>query len=240
MEATFSSYDYKDSIQRIDEILDSSDASYEDHKGIPPRNNLTYLNGYNVDVTVLFVDLRDSTNLSIKHTKPVLAKIYRSYISELVAIMKGDNTISEIYIEGDGVWGVFNTTTKAQVNGVFETAGRISSLIQILNVKLAKKKYSTISVGIGIDDGYSLYIKAGYKGSGINEVVWIGRVVGGAANLCKYGNRTILDRTVMVSEIVYDSLVDKYKGFLEWNAGRGCYQGDIHNISMNQWVIDNS
>lgn len=139
MEATYSKYDYTESLGRIDEILSSSDASYQEHKGIPARTQLTYTNGYNVDVTVLFDDLRGSKDLSSKHTKPVLAKIYRSYISELVAILKGNTTISEIYIEGDGVWGVFNTISKVDVNSVFETAGRICSLIQILNIKLVKK-----------------------------------------------------------------------------------------------------
>lgn len=45
MEASFSTYDYNKSIERIDEILNSSDATYQDHKGVPSRNSLTFLNG---------------------------------------------------------------------------------------------------------------------------------------------------------------------------------------------------
>lgn len=239
MEATYSSYDYKKCLDRIDEILSSADASYEEHKGVPARSNLTFLNGYYVDVTILFVDLRGSKELSTKHTRPVLAKLYRAYISEVVAVMKGDPKISEIYIEGDGVWGVFNTTTKPDVQAVFSTGAKISSLIDILNIKLAKKKYSALSVGIGIEDGETLYIKAGFKGSGLNEVVWIGKPVGVAAGLCKNGNRTSSDKEFMVSERVYAMLTDHQKGLLTYNAARGCYHGYVINKTMDEWVQEN-
>ena len=239
MEATFTQYDLEKSVERISEILDGSDASYEDHKGIPSRDSLSFTNGYYVDVTVLFVDIRGSKELSEKHTRPVLAKIYRAYVSEIVAVLKGNMTVSEIYIEGDGVWAVFNTTTKTDVNSVFNTAAQVASLIDVLNVKLTKKGYSTIEVGIGLDDGESLYIKAGYKGSGINEVVWIGRVVGTCAALCGYGNKLWSDREIMVSEIVYGNLTDANKKLLEWSQARGCYHGFVVNVAMDQWVKEN-
>lgn len=240
MEATYSSFDYQKSIERISELLDTSDASYEDHTGIPARDRLTFANGFYVDVTVLFVDMRKSKELSEKHTRPVLAKIYRTYISETVAVLKGNATISEVYIEGDGVWAVFNTTTKAEVVSVFETAAQIASLVDIINIKLQRKGYSKFEVGIGIDDGESLYIKAGHKGSNINEVVWIGRVVGAAAAMCKNANSSWVDGELMASTIVYRSLTDKYKGFLEWNYNRQCYQGNVRNILMNEWVLNNA
>lgn len=239
MEATYSLFEFKKSAERISEILDSSDASYEEHKGIPSRDKLSFTNGYYVDVTVVFVDIRGSKALTEKHTRPVLAKIYRAYISEMISVLKGNTKISEIYIEGDGVWAVFDTRTKSDVDSVFGTAAQVASLVDILNVKLEKKGYSTIEIGIGIDDGDSLYIKAGYKGSGINEVVWIGRVVGTCASLCSNGNKSWDDREMMVSEAVYGNLSDYNKTLLEWNQARQCYHGYIVNILMNDWVKEN-
>jgi class 3 adenylate cyclase len=239
MQASYSPYDHKDSIDRISEILDSSDSSYEEHKGVPSRDRLTYANGFYVDVTVMFIDMRGSKILSGKHTRPVLAKIYRAYISELVAVLKGDPTVSEIYIEGDGVWAVFNTTTQNEVNRVFGTAAKVSSLIDILNIKLKRKGYSEVSIGIGLDDATTLYIKAGYKNSGINEVVWLGSVVGQAAALCKNGNRESYDRELMVSKRVRDMLDDHNKGLLVWSSQRECYQGYVVNVEMNEWVKAN-
>jgi len=240
MEATYSAYDYTNSLTRIDELLAGSDASYIDSNGIPGRDSLTFNNGYYVDVTVLFIDMRSSKALAEKHTRPVLAKIYRTYISELVAVLRGNSKISEIYIEGDGIWAVFDTRTKPDVDSVFSSACQAASLIDILNIKLAKKGYSTISVGIGLDDGQSLYIKAGYKGSGINEVVWLGRVVGQTSELCKNGNRTYLDKEIMVSSRVYGLLNDHNKSLLTWSQNRLCYHGNAVNTHMDKWVQENA
>lgn len=56
---------------------------------------------------------------------------------------------------------------------------------------------------MGASYGSSLYIKAGYKGSGINEVVWLGKLVGEAAKLCSYGNKTWSDKELMVSDVFF-------------------------------------
>lgn len=239
MEASFSVYDFEKSIERISEILESSDASYEDRTGVPARDCLTFNNGFYVNVSVIFVDMRGSKKLAEGHTRPVLAKIYRSYISEVVAVLRGHAQVKEISIEGDGVWAVFDTTFKSQIDGAFSTACQVASLTDILNVKLKKKGYSTIKVGIGIDYGESLFIKAGYKGSGINEVVWLGKVVGNAAKLCKEANSGIFRERIIVSSVVYNNLNDQNQKMLSFVPGMDAYQGDIVNTAMNKWVEDN-
>jgi len=156
-----------------------------------------------------------------------LAKIYRSYISEVIAVMKGNSKINDIFIEGDGVWAVFNTTKQVDVQDVFDTTAQISSLINALNKKLERKRYTPIKIGIGIDDGESLYIKAGYSGSSVNEIVWIGKVVGEAAKLGNHGNREWYDYQTMISENVYINLSEHQKSLLKWNSNRECYHGNI-------------
>jgi class 3 adenylate cyclase len=239
MEAAHATYDFQASIVRIQEILNASDADYADSKTLPARASLTFTNGYYVDVTVLFVDIRESKQLSETHTRPVLAKIYRAFISEIVAVLRGHSKVSEVYIEGDGVWAVFDTPYKTDIDEALSTAARVSSLVDILNIKLAKKNYSPIKIGMGIDYGECLYIKAGYKGSGINEVVWVGKVVGQAAALCKHGNRTLFDAETLVSTVIYQNLKQEYKDLLRWSQSTQCYSGNIINIVMSDWVNEN-
>ncbi|MDD5052500.1 MAG: adenylate/guanylate cyclase domain-containing protein [Sulfuricurvum sp.] len=239
MQATYSEYDFNKSIERINEVLDNSDSSYEDVKSIPSRDTLTFGNGFYVGCSVLYVDIRGSTELTSKHTRPVLAKIYKTYISELVAVLKGHSKVNEIYIEGDAVWGVFDTPNKADVDELFSIGARVSSLVDILNIKYKKKGYSELKVGIGIADGSALLIKAGYKGSGINEVVWLGKVVAEAALLCSYGNKTYTDSEMMVSNIIYDNLNDANKKLLSKNYSRDCYHGEVINTVMDAWVQKN-
>lgn len=62
-----------------------------------------------------------------------------------------ESICKEININGDCVWGVFNTPYKSDINTVFGVAAKLNSLIQILNYKLRKKGYKEISVGIGMN-----------------------------------------------------------------------------------------
>jgi class 3 adenylate cyclase len=239
MKADYSAYDFTKSRERIDEILKGSDADYKDKDSIPSRDDLTFTNGFNVYCSALFVDIRGSKELNGKHTKPVLAKIYKTYISELVAILKSHSNVKEICIEGDCVWGIFDTPTKNDIRELFTIGGKVSSLIDVLNIKYKKRGYSQLTVGIGMSYGRSLLVKSGYKGSGINEVVWLGSLVSEAAELCGFGNKTWSDNEMMVSEVFYNNLNDERKKLLSYNADRNCYHGNVINTSMNEWVENN-
>jgi class 3 adenylate cyclase len=236
MQVSNTYYSYIDSIERIDEIFNNSDSSYDYKKSIPSRDSLTYKNGFNVDCSAVFVDIRGSKELSEHHTKPVLAKIYKAYISELVAVLRSHLKISEIFIEGDCVWAVVDSPLQSDIDELFGVAAKACSFIDILNVKLKRKGYTTIEVGVGLSYGTALMIKSGYKGSGINEVVWLGKLVGEAQKLCTFGNKTYLDERLMVSNTFYENLNDHNKSLLSWNYNRQCYHGSVIDISMNEWV----
>lgn len=239
MKSNYRTYNFDKSIERIDDILNESENVYEELNEIPSRDKLTFTNGFYVNCSALYVDIRDSSSLPDKHTRPKLAKLYRSYISEVVAIMNGNENCKEIVIEGDCVFGIFNTPYKSNINGVFSTAAQISSITDILNCKFKKKKIEEITIGIGMAYGRALMIKAGYSGSGINDVVWMGNVLNEAAKLCGYGNKEYYDKEMMVSKVFYNNLNDNNKSLLDYNNSRDCYHGNIVNTSMNDWYKEN-
>ncbi|MEZ9421138.1 family 3 adenylate cyclase [Vibrio lentus] len=239
MKAEYSAYDFEKSRERIDEILKGADADYKDKDSIPSRDDLTFTNGFNVYCSALFVDIRGSKELNKQHKNPVLSKIYKTYISELVAILKSHPKVKEVAIEGDCVWGIFDTPKKDDLRNLFSIGGKVSSLIDVLNIKYKKRGYSQITVGIGMSYGRSLLIKAGYKGSGINEVVWLGSLVSEAAELCGFGNKSWSDNELMLSEVFYGNLNDERKALLSYNAERNCYHGNVINTTMNEWVEKN-
>jgi class 3 adenylate cyclase len=240
MKSNYLSYDYEKSRKRIDEILDAKDTSYEEVEKIPSRDKLTFNNGFYVTKTsALFIDIRGSSKMASDYKRPTLAKIYRSYISECVAVINGNDDCAEVNIHGDCVWGVFDAQYKSQIDGIFSTAAQLSSLIDTLNCKYKKKNINPISVGIGMDFGRVLMIKAGYDGSGLNDIVWMGEVVNDARKLCAHGNRTYYDNETMVSSDFYGNLNDDNKKLLTWNANRNCYHGNVININMDNWLKDN-
>jgi class 3 adenylate cyclase len=241
MEANHKNYDFKASFARIDSYLDANEGVYEEVQEIPSREKLTYSNGFYIEhCTALFVDIRGSTGLATRYTRPRLAKIYRSYISEIVAVMNGASSCAEVNIVGDGVYGIFSTPYKSDIDDVFSRAAMTQSVIDVLNSKLTKREIEPIRCEIGIDYGRLLMVQAGNYGSGINEVVWMGSAVNGASHLSHYGNRDYFDRPLMVSSVVYSNLNDHNQSLLSYNTSRGCYHGHVINVAMNEWLQANS
>ena len=110
------SYDVDKSSERMDEILNASDNDYCDKDSIPARSDLTFKNGYYVNVTAIFIDIVGSSDMTDEHKRPTLAKMYRAFLSECVAIMNAETDCKEININGDCVWGVFDTPYKSDVD----------------------------------------------------------------------------------------------------------------------------
>lgn len=239
METKYKEYKHEESFDRLDEILDASDTSFPEVDEIPSRDKLTYKNGYYVNCSALFVDIRDSSELPNKHKRPTLAKIYRSYISEVVAIMNGNINCSEIRIEGDCVSGIYNTPKKWQIDSMFSDSAKIYSLIKVLNHKFKKRNITEVEVGIGMDYGRALMIKSGYKGSGLNEIVWMGDVVNGASNLCGKANKGWENKVIFASNVIYSNLNEHNKKLLEKNYSHDCYHGNFINTEMEKWYDEN-
>lgn len=233
MKSNYIPYNFEESKNRINSILNTSDKSFKKVDVIPARHDLTLNNGFYIDnITALFIDIRKSSELPSKYTKTILAIIYRSYISEVVAIINGNIDCAEININGDCVWGVFNAKYQIQIDRLFLTASKISSIVDTLNCKYGKKGIEPIIVGIGISIGKVLMIKAGDSNSRINEIVWMGDVVNESSNLCSYGNRNTNDKEIMVSKSFRDNLNNHDRRLLEWNEERSCYHGNLIDLSI--------
>jgi class 3 adenylate cyclase len=241
MNSNLKPYVTKESVERIDAILTSSDTSYEDVDSIPSRERLTFTNGFYVNCSCMFIDIRGSSQLPSQYQRPTLGKIYRTFVSECVAVMNSSDLCREINIQGDAVWGVFNTPYKPDISAVFSKAAMLSSVVDILNCRYARqtRNIKPISVGIGVAFGRALMIKAGYSGSGINDVVWMGDVVNHASALCGYGNATAGDKEIMVANDFYSNLDEASQRLLSKNYGRDCYHGNVVSTAMNEWVDTN-
>lgn len=232
------SYNVSKSAERIDNILKIDNSKFEESKGIPDRSKLTYENGYYVNVGAIFIDVRQSSTLTDEHKRPKLAKLYRSYISEVVAILNSYEDCKEINIVGDCVSGIFEAQDKKQIQSMANASAEINSLIKILNYKLRKKGIVEVSIGIGLDYGRALMIQAGYSGSGINDIVWMGDVVNSASNLCNKANKEEA-KTILISKNVYCKLTEEDKKLLDYNKVEEVYECDWVNCAMNAWYNDN-
>jgi len=240
VDSNFKTYSHVSSFARLDDILKQSQANYEEVKELPDRDRLTYSNGFYAYCSALFVDIRDSSKLPDLYKRPALAKLYRAYISEMVAIMNGNVQAREINIVGDGVWAVLNTPLKSDIDGVFSTAAQANSLVNVLNYKLGKAGYSTpIKVGVGMAYGRALMVKAGYNGSGIADVVYMGDVVNAAAKLAAQGSSGYAVPPMMIDNVFAGNLNENNTKLVTKDRTRDCYTANAVDVAMNDWYEAN-
>lgn len=241
MKATHTPFSLEASDERMRSILGLTDDAFVATGHMPSPGRLTYENGFYVECAALFVDIRGSSALPQKHTQPVLGRIYRAYISECVAVLNQDPNCGEIFIQGDCVGAVFHAPDDADVDSVFMRAGELNSVLLHLNWRMSQHGYSALKCGIGMSVGRALMIQAGYKGSAINDIVWMGDVVNEAAKLCHLGNRDS-NKPIQVSASAFTRLNTPNRKLLDRVSpvfvGSSDYQGNFVSSEMAAWTAE--
>ena len=234
-------YNFIDSFDRIQEIIDSP-SNFNQVSEIPNSDKLSYTNGYYLNCYSIFIDIMDSSKLVEIYQKQTLSKIFRAYISEVLALLESSTNCIDVNIVGNSVWAIYNAIKKEDVLQVFYAAYSANSLIRTLNYKLSQKSLDPIKVGIGIEKGDALMMLAGHEESKINKVIYMGSVISDARNLCAKACKSPINE-IVISKAVYDDL-SGYKNKLEndfqkfFYQAESFYHGSIVNSGMNKWLND--
>lgn len=237
MDGNFKAYSYTSSSERIESILNQPAGAFEEVDSLPDRDKLTYTNGFYSKCSAIFIDIRDSSGLTAKHKRPTLAKIYRAFVSEMVAVLNSATIVREVNIVGDCVWAVYNTPYKSDIAEVFTIACRANTLLKLLNHHYSAKSIDPLKIGIGVDYGRALMIKAGFSGSGISDVIYMGDVVNSAAHLAHEAGRG-WNKAIYVGGDIHLNLSEDDQSYLApaYFDGRSVYSGDTVLKKMNEWV----
>ena len=153
VDGNYKAYDWVSSSARIKEILDQPAGQFIETDDLPSRDKLTHTNGFYGRCSAVFVDIRGSSQLPSKYKRPTLAKIYRAFISEMVAVLNSDEYVREVNIVGDCVWAVYNTPHKSDIDDVFRVAYTANTLRKLLSCRLQKRDIDELRLGIGVDWG---------------------------------------------------------------------------------------
>lgn len=201
-----------DIIDSVKKILDDK-FNVEETYSVPDISNpkLTFGNtGLEFEATVLYVDMRGSTELLEKHNKPVVAKIHMAYFQVIVSIANWlDGEVRSF--NGDSMLVFFPGTTKNTLSRAVQAAMMMKYMISSQDGinKILATYYSQIDFGIGIDDGKILCTKIGLARNPNNQdLIWIGRPVNKAVVI----SDTRRDPShVGISSYVYNNLQDYVK-----------------------------
>ncbi|MBE6075094.1 MAG: adenylate/guanylate cyclase domain-containing protein [Selenomonas ruminantium] len=196
--------------------------SYPERDNIPKESSLTYDNGFYVNVVAIYTDIVGSSKLLAGHKIPTLARLYREFIAK--AIEKSYGSSQYITIQGDCVGSVFDVTQEKDMDFLLNIALSIDSMQRELADKYRKQSIN-FGAGIGMAYGRALMIKAGLKGTGINDILWIGDVVNQACHFCNAAGRNG-HGSIIISDRVYNKLnAENQENFSRISVdGLDCYE----------------
>ena len=142
-------YDYKKGKERIVNILDN-DLDVVEQNELPQDDSFTFSNGYYSWVTGIFVDIRDSSDLFADEDKEKVAKVIRSFTSEIIEILRNDDNLREIGIRGDCVYAIYTTPEKDDIYELADKTFYINTYMKMLSKLLEERSLPKIKVGIGM------------------------------------------------------------------------------------------
>lgn len=232
------SYDIEKSIDRIDAILDNDISSFKTLKSIPQHDKLEYSNAYCCTVGAVFIEVRQTWDLRDEFKRFNVGRLYKTYISELTAVLNSCEDCKEVKIFGNQILAIFESQYKKQLQNMFKTVAKINALVEVLNYKFRMKDIDPIQVGIGLDYGRAILVRAGFDGGRISDTSWIGDVINSVMNLGYNANRDN-SRKIFVGVKLGKNLGEKEQSLLAPNKNFNCYEGNIANGHITKWFREN-
>jgi class 3 adenylate cyclase len=161
----------------------------------------------NLEGTVLYADLADSTELVNSYKSHFAAEIYKAYLVTACRIIRARGGIITAF-DGDRVMAVFIGGNKN--SSAARTALEINWAVRSVIGPAIKVQYPTTSYeirqAVGIDTSSLFVARTGIRGS--NDLVWVGRAANYAAKLSALRNGSYRS---FITEDVFNKLSDESK-----------------------------
>ncbi len=199
--------------------------------------DLKYNEIVKMDLAMLFVDITGYTDLVKNENPKKIARVMTLYVTEMGAAIRHHGGII-VSIEGDGLLASFNTIQGKKHNAcekAVRCAVTMNTLLDfVVNKRLREFNYNTISCRYGMDFGPIIINRAGIKGEGKNELLFIGKATNHAAKFLGIAS----NGEYVISEEVYKQLSDFYRGSSNgwsWSSSYSSEYGNYRKRSVSHW-----
>lgn len=169
--------------------------------------------GRELDLAMLFVDIRESTKIVDAFRRRTAARMYKAFLYGVTKLARTNN--GEIgSFNGDGVLIAFigdskrtNAAKAALQISWFckkELKPKLESFFEANN----QLKDMDFNFGIGVDVGKVLVVRGGIRGESNNDLVWVGNATNYAV---KFSSITDAGYNVFISENVHNNMHESSK-----------------------------
>lgn len=184
---------------------------------LPPLNDIADSNKvFKGKLSVLFVDMRKSTDLTDELKSKKMVKVYRSFIRIVIQAIRYSGGYTRQFA-GDGIMGIFQNSNVDGQNissscKAIKAARYIHTLIDFcLNPALKKSMDICIGCGVGICTGTIMITKVGMRGKESNKtaenetgIVWVGSTTNYANRYCSLAHPC----EIFIDENTYSEIED--------------------------------
>ena len=162
--------------------------------------------GINLNATVLYADLADSTVMVDQEIEGFAAEVYKSFLYCAAKVIRAHGGTVTAY-DGDRIMAVFIGDSKntSAVKAALQINWTVKNIVQVQLKAVYKDKFFTVNHVVGIDTSDLLVAKTGIRGS--NDLVWVGRAANYAAKLSALSH----ERPTYITAEVYNQLNDEEK-----------------------------
>jgi class 3 adenylate cyclase len=198
-------------------VDDFFSGQYEVSNGtaIPYVNDIEFgKKGRELELAMLFIDIRESTKIVDGFRRVTAAKMYKSFLHGVVKIARA-NDGDLCSFNGDGVLVAFIGETKRTnaAKAALQLSWFCSKVLKPkmeeyfkTNNQLADMKFR---YGIGVDVGKVLVVRGGIKGENNNDLVWAGNATNYAVKLSSITSDE--GYHIFISDEVYSRLNESSK-----------------------------
>lgn len=169
--------------------------------------------GRELELAMLFVDIKESTKIVDGFRRITAAKMYKSFLSGVTKIVRA-NDGELCSFNGDGVLIAFNGDYKCTnaAKSALHLKWYVDKVMQPKlqsyfdrNQQLADMNFDC---GIGVDVGEVLVVRGGIKGENNNDLVWVGNATNYAVKLSDLSNNGY---SIHISNEVHNRLSNSSK-----------------------------
>ena len=217
----------EDYTEAVEKIFDDVWKTREGRK-VPESGEVALGNeAVELEGTVLYADLDDSTNLVDNYEPEFAAKIYKAYLSCAAKVIRSEGGEITAY-DGDRIMAVFIGDEKD--DSAARSALKINYTVKKIINPLLEEYYPDedycVKQVVGIDTSDLFIARTGIRGS--NDLVWVGRAANYAAKLCSLTS----DYPSGLTASVYENMNDSVK----YSDGETMWESFTWN-SMNGMTI---
>jgi adenylate cyclase len=166
-----------------------------------------------LDATALFIDVRQSSDITNTFRRQTAAKMMKAYFDGSVRIINANDGYVRSF-NGDGMLALF--TGDSRSSNAVKAAMQVKWFVQeVLSPQFRRYFANNMSaigsaldfnIGAGLDEGTIFAVRVGIKGT--NDVAWVGRCSNTAAKLSSV---TKPPRAIAITRAVYERLKDDRK-----------------------------